>query len=354
MTDSTDSRPVSPFRDPTPELELGEGNEQLAEALASMHRYSRQNARAIYESQNDTDERLDGLADKVNEVGDSIQRVEELLTGRGTKRQRTASHTTEEGRGEFTNLTARAPPPFLKPIEHVYAFMEEKNRRAAIAGTLKPELLYTLIEHNHSFHKEVLDKRALDVDVTSDGTTVLSLATTKDEKTTIKKFMTGIPNFHTFSFAWSQLTTLMCYGLGDSRDVVPLMRCMNEYLIYIADATARYTWESLCRFHLRVMGPIFAAGGSNPHIWDQWNDARAVSLLEARALRTAPAPTNRASATRGNRARSTASTNQPAPTETAICRLYNNGLCKSKTCPRGRRHVCSGCGKAHMHTECKA
>lgn len=151
------------------------------------------------------------------------------------------------------------------------------------------------------------------------------------------------------AYAWQQLGTLIISGCGTVADAGMVSRCMADYAHYVAGASRRFTWESVCCYHLRATGPIFSKGAVPPSVWTSWDSGRFTSLLVPLAPK---APAKAAS-------KAVASARSVRPkaakdTSSEVCRLYNTQLCLTKTCPRGRRHVCSSCGKGHPVAKCSA
>lgn len=355
-----------PFRAATPDFTIDNNPESILASFKQQHRNVRDQMGALYDEMGDVEERiLERTTERIeraeqnisDSIGNRIKPLEDAINAlakagnSSNKRSRNDGDTTdgESGSNPLFTASARDRPvtvtsSYPPPIEQLFGFMDEKHLKAALRGTLKPELLATVINPSHHLHRDFKDKQSLDMDTTSEGAAILSLSNSVSEKASMKKFMAGIPNALTFSHAWDQLSTLILHGMGVGNvSLIKVKVCLGMYSDFITDSASRSTWESICRFHIRSTSGIFRAGASNPDAWSTWDKGSHTSILVA-----LPSKPSSSSSRTGQSSRPT---DRP---KSAVCRLYNSGYCKAKVCPRGRRHACSSCGQGHPVTSCKA
>lgn len=83
------------------------------------------------------------------------------------------------------------------------------------------------------------------------------------------KFMTALPAPSVFLCAWVILVELMVHGLGSPEEAPEAYSALMWYGKWIVDKSVGFTWESICRYHLRVCSGRFAG---TFHV-DQWYKA---------------------------------------------------------------------------------
>lgn len=185
-----------------------------------------------------------------------------------------SSYSYAAGTGDYDEL----------PLEVEYAFMNPTHFRSAITGRLRPDLLHTVLDPTSSFYSPV------SANITHP----------------VAKFLAGIPDTQTFCAAWGTLKVLMMCGTevkggelggteagqqgefggteagqqGEWEEKCKVARHMTQYMGFILECSVLYTWESIARFHVRAMGPVFAAGALRAERWRGWDRGRDLIVLE--------------------------------------------------------------------------
>lgn len=231
------------------------------------------------------------------------------------------------------------------PLDAQFAFVDAKHFEAALAGKLAPDLLVHFIPTTHAFYRRVVDVES--VSFVPEGVEAFrAVRPKKSEADTVKRFVSAIPSISVFCVAWMNLCTIMCHGLHDPPTAVRLHRAMVMYMVWIADCSSLYSWDSIVRYHIRFSEVHFAKGASDPDIWARAPDPRDMALLEKRSSGSSSA-FNGAS---GNRQRRVGNRQQQKPSSSSAdkegpCLRWNHARCTTTKCRFS--HTCALCGANH-------
>jgi hypothetical protein len=230
------------------------------------------------------------------------------------------------------------------PISVRYAYLDEKLRSEAMAGTLPPAKLPHLLPDTSRLtgHSALDEGAAMVVHAAVDGVAVFT-ARKATVGQTLAKFIRAIPNATVFAAAWGIFTDLVLHGLRafDSATVADAHSALRHHELWVLECSMDFTWESICAYHLDVAAERLAAG-FRCEAWYKNVDADAWTRHQVRktAARTATA-----SDTSRKGSATAAATSSAGPSLPAICNNFNMGICKAGKCPRNFRHVCKVCLK---------
>lgn len=183
-------------------------------------------------------------------TGDHLLDFPDKVLARPLKRVAIASPSDAATQAPHaTEVSSKAPEPkslskTISPEKRQrFYWMTESDLRAAIKVRLPAHKLHLLIEPLSSF-------AANDV---------------SDNLPQLVDFTKRIPNITVFTVAWMNLASAM--ATPDAQGA-RLFAGWVEYLTTFAELSYSYTWESVCAYHLRMVGPIFVtARGGVPENW---------------------------------------------------------------------------------------
>ncbi|GFZ43608.1 LOW QUALITY PROTEIN: hypothetical protein JCM24511_01328 [Saitozyma sp. JCM 24511] len=268
----------------------------------------------------------------------------------------TTTTTTTKGTKAGTPGTPPRLPPFVgntcPPLTVRYAYIDEKLRGEALAGTMAPGKLPNLLPDTSPLavagasedDDEVVVRRV----GKGDDTLTLKSKSAKSGQT-LAKFIKGIPNPVVFSAAWGIYTDLVLHGLRayDSQTVADAHSALRHHEFWVLERSLDFTWESICAYHVAVATER-SASGFQCETWYRNVDADLWTRHQVRRP-AARAPDR----SRKDTATAAASSSSGPP----ICNNYNMGVCRTSPCPRNFRHACKNCGKdGHRaaDAECKS
>lgn len=150
-----------------------------------------------------------------------------------------------------------------------FYWLDDKEFTAACNGTLGPKYLYRMVPpfHHLKIHVEDPDYAGCLID----GKFVPPAISPSDP---VGHFLAAFPNMATLTVAWTHLVSLMTAGARDPAQGMRLIMCLNKYFCWLTEASEKYTWESVCRYHIRFTRQIFHKGATADkfdHIYDRNN-----------------------------------------------------------------------------------
>lgn len=258
------------------------------------------------------------------------------------KRRRNALEDIDEEEEDY------APPRGqygkCDPIAVRYAYLDAKVRDAALACSLPPESLPLLIPGTSRLATKVQSDVA-GFGFVSDADGNFRAVPAPKTGDMVSRFVASIPNPAVFLYAWTTFIDLVVHGLGSPDDAKEAYTALLWYGKWVMEKSTTHTWESICRYHLRVCGKR-CAGEFHTRMWYNKVDADATTeliLLPAKPVGDG----SRGGPTATDKRRRTA--REKRDTSGEICFRWNNMGCK-EPCKDKRLHVCEYCGKPHKKT----
>lgn len=310
----------------------------------------------VYEAEGDIPapiaKAFEGIARMLQGFGDRLDDMSNMM-GDG---RRSVRREEEDDEDPFA-------PPFrghhgkCDPISIRYAYLDQKIRDAALAGNLAPESLAALIPPTSPLYRAPATVSGPGFLQSPSGLLRPAEAPARSQSDIVRKFMVDIPNPTVFAFAWNILINLMIHGMGSLEEAGELHTAMNWYLTWIMERSVRVTWESLCRYHIRVCAKRFA-GVFHTSQWYEVVDHNASLDLEFVSSAPTSFPAPLAPSMSGfmgakpsaSKRRVLAKDKRDVTAEP--CFRWNTTFCKDP-CRDGRRHSCQSCGKGHKVADCK-
>ncbi|RSH92945.1 hypothetical protein EHS25_008391 [Saitozyma podzolica] len=206
------------------------------------------------------------------------------------------------------------------PVSVRYAYLDEKLRSEAMAGTLPPTKLPQLLPDTSRLSGHTDDGEGMVVHAVDGVAVFTSRKTTAGQS--LAKFIRAIPNATVFAAAWGIFTDLVLHGLRafDSSTVADAHSALRHHELWVLERSLDFTWESICAYHLDVAAERLAAG-FRCEAWYKNVDADAWTRHQVRkAVHKAAAPSDSS-----RRAAATSSAGA-GPSLPAICNNFNMGI----------------------------
>ena len=220
-----------------------------------------------------------------------------------------------------------------------YAYIEEKLRTEALAGTLAPDKLpFLLPDASPLAVAGIEDGDEFTMARATDGSDPLVYKTSKSSSAhTLVKFQRG-PTPTVFAAAWGIFTDLMLHGLRayDAQTVADAHSALRHHEFWVLERSKDFTWESICAYHLSVAAERLASG-FRCELWYKNIDADLWVRLQQRKSAVTHSAKHQASTATSSADKS----RRLPPSSDQVCNNYNMGFCKSASC--SRRHVCKTC-----------
>lgn len=304
-----------------------------ADQFEGMH----EGTRAMFGEYN---ERMQEIQDAGAEMQESLKQTQESVAAILAKLRKSGKRRLDDEGDDDEEVEDDVARPIRgahgasEPISVKYAYLDAKVREQAIAGSLAPESLPLLIDSTSSFARPgVQDGSAGNVGFVFDADTFSFRPVPAKKGDKVASFMAAIPNHAYFMYAWWILMDLMMKGSPENASQV--FEGLFWYGKWIVDKSTTHTWESVCRYHLRVTVKRFA-GTFSLRQWYNVVDHNAISDL---VLLPRPVDEPESSTSAPKRRRNGVkglgrSVDEP-------CLNFNSVGCHYTECKR--LHVCSAC-----------
>jgi hypothetical protein len=256
---------------------------------------------------------------------DSMRDMQEQMTEtlRTLKKGKEAEEDEED---EEVRAPARGMYGKCGPISIRYPYLDPKVRDSAMAGALPPDSLPLLLDPTSSFAAPPT-QHTMEFGFISAGDGSLRPVPARARGDRVAEFIAAIPTPATFMYAWMILMDLMMRGMED--EAAEVYSALQWYGRWIVEKSTTHTWESVCRYHLRVCASRFA-GAFHTSMWYKNVDSDAATDLIQIRRADPPAPPSE----RGTKKKKTS---KSASNE--VCFNWNTIGCEGCA----RQHICRSC-----------
>ncbi|WOO79612.1 uncharacterized protein LOC62_02G003140 [Vanrija pseudolonga] len=159
-----------------------------------------------------------------------------------------------------------------------FSWLDDDDFAAACDGTLGPKYLYRMIPELHPLNTDVEDLDVIGKAIDKGSGQYEYVPAKICPGDAVGHFMTAFPNMTTLTVAWTNLVSVMAAGARDPAEGMRLMLAMNEYFSWLAEASDFYTWESVCKYHIRFTRQLFHKGAKADKFADMHNGKYTVIL----------------------------------------------------------------------------